>query len=213
MHPPFWAHGQPTPEGPNFGGGAILEPPILGPLGVTCPFFQFRTPEHLGTTWTTHTPTDTQPIARKPTHPPWGRPKLNSFFSFPIPHTGGNLRVYTKVTQPMVRESYTSSTLGEPIPHTGVEPDLQRYPYTMKLKNKFSFGPPKIPLYYSHLEESYRPWCVVVCNLETFMNEETLAHGGRPPSWMDQRRPFLLEWYCKRYLPTTKQSHPLYVAQ
>jgi len=43
----------------------------------------------------------------------------------------------------MARESYTSSTLGEPIPHTGVEPDLHRHPYTMKLKNKFSFGPPQ----------------------------------------------------------------------
>jgi len=42
----------------------------------------------------------------------------------------------------MARESYTSSTLGEPIPHTGVESDLHRHLYTMKLKNKFSFGPP-----------------------------------------------------------------------
>jgi len=43
----------------------------------------------------------------------------------------------------MARESYTSSTLGEPIPHTGVESDLNRHPYTMKLKNKFSFGLPQ----------------------------------------------------------------------
>jgi len=43
----------------------------------------------------------------------------------------------------MARESYTSSTLGEPIPHTGVQSDLHRPPYTMKLKNKFSFGPPQ----------------------------------------------------------------------
>ena len=43
----------------------------------------------------------------------------------------------------MARESYTSSTLGEPIPHTGVESDLHRHPYTMKIKNKFSFGPPQ----------------------------------------------------------------------
>jgi len=43
----------------------------------------------------------------------------------------------------MARESYTSSTLGDPIPHTGVESDLHRYPYTMKLKNKFSFVPPQ----------------------------------------------------------------------
>ena len=43
----------------------------------------------------------------------------------------------------MARESYTSSTLGEPIPHTGVESDLHRHPYTMKLKNTFSFDPPQ----------------------------------------------------------------------
>ena len=43
----------------------------------------------------------------------------------------------------MGRESYTSSTLGEPITHTGVESYLHPHPYTMKLKNKFSFGPPQ----------------------------------------------------------------------
>jgi len=43
----------------------------------------------------------------------------------------------------MARDSYNSSTLGEPIPHTGVESGLHRPPYTMKLKNKFSFGPPQ----------------------------------------------------------------------
>ena len=49
-------------------GVQFWEPPILGPLGVTYPFLHFRTPEHQRTTWTTHTPTDTQPIARKPTY-------------------------------------------------------------------------------------------------------------------------------------------------
>ena len=43
----------------------------------------------------------------------------------------------------MARLSYTSSTLGEPIAHTGVQSDLHRHPYTMKLKNKFSFDPLK----------------------------------------------------------------------
>jgi hypothetical protein len=28
------------------------------------------------------------------------------------------------------------------------------------------------------LEESYRLWCVVVCDLENLMNEEALAHWG-----------------------------------
>ena len=43
----------------------------------------------------------------------------------------------------MARDSYTLSTLGGTDPHTGVGSDLQRHPYTMKLKNKFSFGPPQ----------------------------------------------------------------------
>jgi len=43
----------------------------------------------------------------------------------------------------MARLSFTSSTLGGPIPHTGVECDLHRHSYTMKLKNKFSIGPPQ----------------------------------------------------------------------
>jgi len=49
------------------------------------------------------------PTYRTTTHQSWGKPKLNMFFSFPIPHMGA---FYTKVTQPMARESYTSSTLG-----------------------------------------------------------------------------------------------------
>jgi len=49
-------------------GGAILGTSHFGPIGVTCPFLQFWTPEHQRTTWTTLTPTDTQPIARKPTY-------------------------------------------------------------------------------------------------------------------------------------------------
>jgi len=43
----------------------------------------------------------------------------------------------------MARETYTSSTLVEPIPNTGVESELHRHPYTMKPKNKFGFGPPQ----------------------------------------------------------------------
>jgi len=43
----------------------------------------------------------------------------------------------------MARESYTSSTLGGTDTHTGVESDLHHHPYTMKLKNMFSFCPPQ----------------------------------------------------------------------
>ena len=49
-------------------GGAILGNTHFGSLGVTFPFLQYWTPEHLRTTWTTLTPTDTQPIARNPTY-------------------------------------------------------------------------------------------------------------------------------------------------
>jgi len=48
----------------------------------------------------------------------------------------------------MARESYTSSTLGEPVPHTGVESDLLRHPYTMKLKISSVLVHPKIGFYY-----------------------------------------------------------------
>jgi len=30
----------------------------------------------------------------------------------------------------------------------------------------------------TRLEESYRLWCVVVCDLEKLMNEEAMAHCG-----------------------------------
>jgi len=43
----------------------------------------------------------------------------------------------------MARESYTSPSIGEPIPLTGVESEIHRQPYTMKIKNKISFGPPQ----------------------------------------------------------------------
>ena len=40
MHPPFWAHGQVTPNGPNF-GGAIFDPPFWALLGSLVHFFSF----------------------------------------------------------------------------------------------------------------------------------------------------------------------------
>jgi len=43
----------------------------------------------------------------------------------------------------MARESYTSSTLGGTDPPHRSYSDLHCHPYTMKLKNKFSFGPPQ----------------------------------------------------------------------
>jgi len=66
MHPPFWAHGQVTPNTKKI-GGCNFENPHFGPRRVTCRFLQFWTPEHQRTTWTNLKPTDTQHIASKPT--------------------------------------------------------------------------------------------------------------------------------------------------
>ena len=62
----------------------------------------------------------------------------------------------------MARESHTSSTLGEPIPHTEVYSDLHNHPYTMKLKNKFSFGPPQDrPLLWAYAPKGHT-WGAVI---------------------------------------------------
>ena len=72
LSPPFCAHGQVNPK-PKKLGVQFWEPPFWAPR-VTCPFFQLWTPENQPTNWTTLIPTDTQPIARKPTYL---RPNLN----------------------------------------------------------------------------------------------------------------------------------------
>ena len=132
--PPILAHGQVTPNPKNW-WGSILGTPHFGPLGVTCPFLQFWTPEHQRNTWTTLTRTDTQPIARKNTYL-GATQKLNSFFNFPIPNTGA---IYTKQTQPMARDSYTPSTLGgtEPPHRGGVRPPSSFLQY--EAKEQFQF--------------------------------------------------------------------------
>jgi len=55
------------PKSKKIGGLVQFWETPFGPLVVTCPFLQFWTPEHKRYTWNTLTPTDTQPIARKPT--------------------------------------------------------------------------------------------------------------------------------------------------
>ena len=97
-------------------GGAILGKPHFGPLWFTCPFLQFWTPEHQRTNWTTLTPTDIQPIVRKTTYFGSNLNWTRSLAS-PLPTMGA---IYTKETQPMARESYTSCTLvGSDPPHRG----------------------------------------------------------------------------------------------
>jgi len=80
--PPFWDHGQVTPN-PKKLGGAILGNPILGPSGHL-PFFavldSWASADHLDHPHTYR--------YRPQTHLSWGKPKLNLFFNFPIPHTG-----------------------------------------------------------------------------------------------------------------------------
>ena len=49
-------------------------------------------------------------------------------------------------------------TSGEPIPHTGVESDLHRHPNTMKIKNKFGFGPSQDTLLLPYVWDS----CIAV---------------------------------------------------
>ena len=82
----------------------------------------------------------------------------------------------------MALESYTSSTLGEPIPHTGVEPDLHRHPYTMKLKNKFSFGPPQdrprghLPFLQCWTPEHQRnPWTTLTLPIPLYSQQTHLS--------------------------------------
>jgi len=68
--PPVWAHGQVTPEGPNF-GGCNFGNPHFGPTWGHLPIFQFWLPPGQ---WPTPTPTNTTlplpnpPTARKPSH-------------------------------------------------------------------------------------------------------------------------------------------------
>jgi len=66
----------------------ILVHPKIG-LGVTCPFFSFGLLSISG-------PPGKHSLQQIPTYRPqnhlsWGKPKLNSFLSFPLPHTRGIL--------------------------------------------------------------------------------------------------------------------------
>jgi len=66
LHPPFWAHGQVTPN-PKKWGSAILGTPILGPsvsLSLFCSFGLLSISGPPGRP----SRTDTQPIARKPNY-------------------------------------------------------------------------------------------------------------------------------------------------
>jgi len=66
LHPPFGPIAS-DPISKKIVGVQFWEP-YFEPLGVTCPFLQFWTPEHQRSTWTTLTPTDTQLCALKPTY-------------------------------------------------------------------------------------------------------------------------------------------------
>ena len=142
LHLPFCAHGQVTPN-PNKLVVAGLGNPLYGPLKVTCPFLQYWTNEHQRNTWNTFTPTDTQPIARKATYL-WTNLNLTRSLASPSPTLGA---IYTMETQPMARESYTSSTLGGTYsPHRGgVLPPLSPLHYESKEQVQF-WSTPNRPL-------------------------------------------------------------------
>jgi len=137
LRSPIPNYGQMTPKGPTLGGAfctpilgqwasdlkskkigglQFWESPILGPSGSFALFCSFGL---LSISGTPGPPSHYRyPTYRPQTHLSWGKPKLNSFFSFPTPTLGA---IYTKETQPMAHESYTSSTLGgtDP-PHRGL---------------------------------------------------------------------------------------------
>ena len=57
-------------------------------------------------------------------------------------------------------------------------------------------------------EESYRLWCVVVCDLENFVNEEALAHWGAvaPKTKKNLYRPADTRWRsCLRLCATCRK--------
>ena len=78
----------------NWGGCNFGNPPFWVPRGHL-PFFavsdSWASEDHMD-----HPHTYGYLTYRPQTYLSWGKPKLNSFFSFPIPHTGGNLQIYTK---------------------------------------------------------------------------------------------------------------------
>ena len=89
LNPPFWAHGQVTKNPKKLVRLQFLEPPILGPSGSLALFCSFGILNISGTPGQPlHLPI---PTYRPQTHLSWGKPKLYSLFSFPIPHTGGYL--------------------------------------------------------------------------------------------------------------------------
>ena len=130
MNPPFWAHGQVTPNPKKIGCLQFREPPILGPSGSLALFCSFGL---LSISGTNEPPSHYRYQTSRPqTYLSWGKPKLNSFFSFPNPTQGA---IYTKKTQPMARESYTSPTIGGNDPPTRV-----------------GFRPPSSPLHHEAKE-------------------------------------------------------------
>jgi len=135
--PPFWAHGQLTPKGPNV-GGCNFESPFWAHLGSLA-HFQFYAPHGQ---WPTPTPTDTQPMARKPTHLGVDLNWTRSLAS-PSPTLGATLGSTLKRPNLWLANPPTAQELH--IPHTGGQHGRSLTsnvtPTPMKLKNKFSFGP------------------------------------------------------------------------
>jgi len=52
-----------------------------------------------------------------------------------------------------------------------------------------------------HPEESYRLWCIVVCDLENLVNEEALAHWGLLRQKQTNKQTNCIHW-CDSLLRT-----------
>ena len=128
VQPSFWGEALPTyirwaspypPPKNTYGGGRTLPYPNLWPSADPLPWGScgaIAHPQH----WERRVATDTQPMARvqpiinnrHQRHLFWGRPNLNSFFSFIRPFRPNR---YTTYGSRVIHIIYT----GEPIPNLG----------------------------------------------------------------------------------------------
>jgi len=112
LHPHFWPMGKWPLRGPIL-GGCNFWTPHFGPIRGHLPIFEFWVPQGQ---WPTPTPTDTQPIAREPTHLGvdlnWTR-----FLPSPSPTQGATLGSTLRRHNLCLAAPHTAREL--PIPHTG----------------------------------------------------------------------------------------------
>ena len=130
--PPFWAHEQVTPKGPNFGGCNFCTP-HFGPFWSHLPTFWFCTLSVSGTPLHQQTPN------LRLANPHTARQQ-------PIPKTGGRLHkrhpTYGSRTHPRQASNH-APTMGNRSPTKRWSLTSTATPTPMKIKNEFSFGLPQ----------------------------------------------------------------------